>query len=59
MPTKKFQNFMAWRNHNRRSYGQARYVTIHIWKIDEFGWLDLEIFSEYAGTQFTSTEFKE
>ena len=30
MPTPKFQNFMEWRNHNRRSYGQARYVPIHI-----------------------------
>ena len=28
-------------------------------KIDEFGWWDLEIISEDAGTQFTSTEFKE
>ena len=28
-------------------------------KIDEFGWLDLEIISEYSGTQFTSTEFKD
>ena len=28
-------------------------------KIDEFGWWDLEIISAYAGTQFTSTEFKE
>ena len=28
-------------------------------KIDEFGWWDLEIFSADAGTQFTSTEFKE
>ena len=27
--------------------------------IDEFGWWDLEIISEDAGTQFTSTEFKE
>ena len=29
------------------------------WKIDEFGWWDLENISEDAGTQFTSTEFKE
>ena len=29
------------------------------WKIDQFGWLDLEIFSADAGTQFTSTEFKD
>ena len=28
-------------------------------KIDEFGWWDLEIMSADAGTQFTSTEFKE
>ena len=28
-------------------------------KIDQFGWWDLEIFSADAGTQFTSTEFKE
>ena len=28
-------------------------------KIDQFGWWDLEIISAYAGTQFTSTEFKE
>ena len=28
-------------------------------KIDEFGWWDLEIISADAGTQFTSTEFKE
>ena len=28
-------------------------------KIDEFGWWDLERISEDAGTQFTSTEFKE
>ena len=30
-----------------------------IGKIDEFGWWDLEIISADAGTQFTSTEFKE
>ena len=28
-------------------------------KIDEFGWWDLEIFSAYEDTQFTSMEFKE
>ena len=28
-------------------------------KIDEFGYWDLEIISADAGTQFTSTEFKE
>ena len=28
-------------------------------KIDQFGWWDLEIFSADAGTQFTSTYFKE
>ena len=28
-------------------------------KIDEFGWWDLEKFSADAGTQFTSTQFKE
>ena len=28
-------------------------------KIDEFGWWYLERFSADAGTQFTSTEFKE
>ena len=28
------------------------------WKIDEFGWWDLERISAYAGTQFTSMEFK-
>ena len=28
-------------------------------EIDEFGWWDLEIISSDAGTQFTSTEFKE
>ena len=28
-------------------------------KIDGFGWWDLEIISADAGTQFTSTEFKE
>ena len=28
-------------------------------KIEEFGWWDLEIISEDAGSQFTSTEFKE
>ena len=28
-------------------------------KIDQFGWWDLERISEDAGTQFTSTEFKE
>ena len=27
--------------------------------IDKFGWWDLEIISADAGTQFTSTEFKE
>ena len=27
--------------------------------IDEFGWWNLEIISADAGTQFTSTEFKE
>ena len=29
------------------------------WKIDQFGWWDLEIISADAGTQFTSTEFKD
>ena len=33
---------------------QSRFV-----KIDQFGWWDLEIISADAGTQFTSTEFKE
>ena len=28
-------------------------------KIDELGWWDLEIISVDAGTQFTSTDFKE
>ena len=28
-------------------------------KIDEFGWWDLERISSDAGTQFTSTDFKE
>ena len=28
-------------------------------KIDQFGWWDLEIISSDAGTQFTSTEFKD
>ena len=28
-------------------------------KIDEFGWWDLERISSDAGSQFTSTEFKE
>ena len=28
-------------------------------KIDEFGWWDLEIISADAGTQFTSSEFKQ
>ena len=28
-------------------------------KIDQFGWWDLERISTDAGTQFTSTEFKE
>ena len=28
-------------------------------KTDQFGWWDLEIISAYAGTQFTSTEFKD
>ena len=28
-------------------------------KIDQCGWWDLEIFSADAGTQFTSTDFKE
>ena len=28
-------------------------------KIDKLGWWDLEIISADAGTQFTSTEFKE
>ena len=28
-------------------------------RIDEFGWWYLEIVSTYAGTQFTSTYFKE
>ena len=27
--------------------------------MDEFGWWDLEIISVDAGTQFTSTDFKE
>ena len=30
-----------------------------IGKIDQFGWWDLERISADAGTQFTSTEFKE
>ena len=28
------------------------------WKIDQFGWWDLERISADAGTQFTSTKFK-
>ena len=28
-------------------------------KIDQFGWWDLEIISADAGTQFTSTDFKD
>ena len=28
-------------------------------KIDQFGWWDLERISSDAGTQFTSTEFKD
>ena len=28
-------------------------------KMDQFGWWDLEIISADAGTQFTSTEFKD
>ena len=28
-------------------------------KIDQFGWWDLEIISADAGTQFTSTKFKD
>ena len=28
-------------------------------KVDEFGWLELEIISANVGTQFTSTEFQE
>ena len=28
-------------------------------KIDQFGWLDLEKIPADAGTQFTSTEFKD
>ena len=28
-------------------------------KIDQFGWWNLEIISADAGTQFTSTEFKD
>ena len=33
---------------------QSRY-----WKIDEFGWLDLERISLDAGTQFIPTDFEE
>ena len=29
-----------------------------LWRIDQFGWWDLERISADAGTQFTSTEFK-
>ena len=29
------------------------------WKMDQFGWWDLEIISADAGTQFTLTEFKD
>ena len=46
-------------NCNRRSYGQTGYVSIQIWEIDQFGWWYLERISADAGTQFTSTEFKE
>ena len=28
-------------------------------KMDQFGWLDLEIITADAGTQITSTEFKD
>ena len=29
------------------------------WKMDQFGWWDLERISAEAGTQFTSIEFKD
>ena len=47
------------RKPQQKCYGQTGYVSIQIWEIEEFEWWDLEVLSEEAGTQFTSTEFKE
>ena len=60
MPTPKFQNFMVCKKitteevMEKLDMFQSRFG-----KIDQFGWWDLERFSVYAGTQFTSTEFKD
>ena len=35
------------------------YFSIYNWKIEEFGWWDLEMIFADAGTRFTSTEFQE
>ena len=35
------------------------HVPVQIWEIDQFEWWDLERILADAGTQFTSTEFKE
>ena len=60
MPTPKFQKLWHWENHNRRSYEQARYVPIQIWKEkNDLGCWDLESISADAVMQFTLTYFKE
>ena len=60
MPTPEFQNFMVWRKitteevMDKLDMFQSRFG-----KIYQFVWWYLERISEYAGTQFTPTEFKE
>ena len=44
---------MLWRK------SQQKKLCISWIKIDEFGWWDIERISADAGSQFTSTEFKE
>ena len=51
---------MVWRkSQQKKLWKKLDMFQSRFGKIDQFGWWDLEIFSADAGTQFTSTEFKE
>ena len=59
MHTPRFQNFMVWRKLQQEVMDKLYMFQSRFGKIDQFGWWDLERISADAGTQFTSTEFKE
>ena len=50
---------MAWKYHYGRSYGQIGYVPVQIRENGPIWLVNLERISADAGTQFTSTDFKE